>query len=523
MKSALIFSALFLLKAFAFGQDDVLELLPGSNSLEFDNKTGVHRLLGNVNFKYQGYIMFCDSAHYHEKKRIVRAYGNVHMNKKDTLNLYCDSLVYSGRTKKSTLWGHVRARDNEYKLTCDTLHYDAKKSQAWYKNGGKVQSINSNQVLTSKVGYFHPDSKNFFFSNDVVYNSPEMKMTTDTLRYLYGQKTAFFQGPTNIEAKDANMYCETGWYNTGTDEGSLQRNAWISRDSDYIAGDTLLYMPKQGQYIGKGNVYYMDSVQKMSFEGDYAFSSDSLEYSFLTGNAVATKHMDSDTIYIHADTLYNYKEMNEDDSTKMDVLKAYNGAKLYSSNFQCQADSMIYSKSKNKIELFYSPIVWSKSAELKGDFMDIDLNDSIVEHVNIYENSTILMKVEPELYYNQIAGKIIRADFRDNDLYQAKVTGNAMTVSFPEDKEVKDSTQTITRMGMNRLYSSHLRIDIDSNEIVGITYIEKPDGAFYPMNQLVKEEQFVPGFEWKDALRPKSKEDLLKEEEEEITLEKAEL
>lgn len=507
LKSALVFSALFLVKGFAIGQNDILELLPGSELLTFDNKTGIHKLSGNVHFKYQGNVMFCDSAHYHEKNKIVRAYGNVHINKRDTLNLFCDSLYYNGKTRKATLWGNVRVRDNEYKLTTDTLEYDAKKGQAYYKYGGRVQSINSNEVLTSKIGYFHPETKNFFFSKNVVYKGNEMSLTTDTLRYLYSQKMAYFHGPTNIDTKGNLMYCESGRYNTETQEGSLKKNAWISRETDYIAGDTLLYHPEKGEYIGYGNVYYMDSVQNMSFKGNYAFSSDTLRYSLLTGNAIASKIMESDTLHIHADTLYTYK------SDTLEILKAYHGARLFSRDFQCRADSLTYSKSTGKIELFYNPIVWAKTAELKGKFIDIDVNDTIVEHVNIYENSTILMEVEPKLYYNQIAGKNIRADFRDNDLYQAKVMGNAMTISFPEDTESTDSTTTVTRMGMNRLYSSHLRIDIDSNEIVGVTYIEKPDGVFYPMDQIATSEQFVPGFDWKEALRPKCIEDLLREDE----------
>ena len=66
-------------------------------------------------------------------------------------------------------------------------------------------------------------------------------------------------------------------------------------------------------------------------------------------------------------------------------------------------------------------------------------------------------------------------------------------------------------MGMNRLYSSSLKIKIDSNEIQSITYLDEPDGAFYPMDQIKKDEQFIPGFNWKAALRPKSVLDLLKD------------
>ena len=129
-----------------------------------DENSDKLRLLGNVNFLYQGNKMYCDSAHYFEKKQVVRAYGRVHINKRDTLNLFCDSLLYNGKTRKAKLWGNVRVRDNEYKLTTDTLEYDAKASQAIYRNGGRVTSILSQEVLTSQVGYFHPESKNFFFS-----------------------------------------------------------------------------------------------------------------------------------------------------------------------------------------------------------------------------------------------------------------------------------------------------------------------------------------------------------------------
>ena len=66
------------------------------------------------------------------------------------------------------------------------------------------------------------------------------------------------------------------------------------------------------------------------------------------------------------------------------------------------------------------------------------------------------------------------------------------------------------RIGMNRLYSSDLRIDIDSNEVTGITYLEEPDGVFYPMDKINKEEQYVPGLIWLDSKRPRTYTDLLR-------------
>lgn len=503
LRSALVFSALFLIAGNTSAQYDVLELLPGSDELRFDSKTGLHTLVGNVNFKYQGNLMYCDSAIYNKKQKMVWAYGNVHINKRDTLNLYCDSLRYDGKTKKAKLKGNVRVRDQEYKLTTRELDYDADIGQASYFNGGRVEGSKTREVLTSRVGYFYPESKNFSFSNNVVYESQNMKMTTDTLQYRYSSQKAFFYGPTNIEAKDALMYCESGWYQTSTEEGKLSGNAWISRDSSYISGDTLLYISRTGTYEGIGNVYYMDSTENLAFTGNYAFASDSLNYTLLTDDAIATKMMDDDTLHIHADTLYNFK----DDS--VNILKAYHGAATYSRKFQSISDSLVYDKSKEKVELYREPIVWSRDAEMKGTFMEMLVNDSVIEAVNIYDKGTILMEIEPEKYYNQIHGNDIKAQFKDNELYRAFVYGNAMTIAFPEEEEKTDTSFVKHRKGMNRLYSSDIRVDLDSNEIVGITYLKQPDGAFYPMKQIVRDEQFVPGFVWMWHLRPEDRNSLL--------------
>jgi hypothetical protein len=241
----------------------------------------------------------------------------------------------------------------------------------------------------------------------------------------------------------------------------------------------------------------------MSFKGDYAFISDSLHYSLLTGHALAIKEMDNDTMYVHADTLYSFKE----DSTE--YMRAFNNASIYSTKFQCQADSISYTPNDDKMELFRNPIVWSNGAELKGDSMEIHISDSIIHKVLIKNKGSILMSVDDSTLFNQFGGKLITAHFRDIDLHRAYVNGNAITIFYPEEETKTDTTIVKKRMGMNRLYSSTLRIDIDSNEVSGITYLEEPDGVFYPIDQIDKDERFIQGFEWKDSLRPRTWEELL--------------
>ncbi|NBU47452.1 MAG: hypothetical protein EBS34_08445 [Flavobacteriales bacterium] len=56
---------------------------------------------------------------------------------------------------------------------------------------------------------------------------------------------------------------------------------------------------------------------------------------------------------------------------------------------------------------------------------------------------------------------------------------------------------------MNRLYASELRIYLDSGEVQKITYFDKPDGIFYPIDQIDEKEKWISGFQWNIINKPK--------------------
>ncbi|MFN5418331.1 MAG: OstA-like protein [Flavobacteriia bacterium] len=499
-KLASFLGAFFLCSITSWAQKDLLELLPGAEKLEYNEKTGAQRLIGNVNFKYQGNTMYCDSAYFYAKTKEVKAYGKVHINKQDTLNLFCDSLYYNGKTKYAKLWGHVRVRDREYKITTDSLDYDAKKGQGIYRHFGKIENIVNKEVLTSKVGYFYPDTKNFFFSGNVKYKSPEVTMTTDTLRYQYLQKKVYFYGPTKVKTKDADLFCDRGWYQTETEEGVLQKNAKILTNSKTIIGDSLYHNPKKGLSIGKGNVFYKDTIDPYELKGNYFYQSEKEHKSYITGKALLTYKLKEDTLFLHADTLFGF----QDSLKQMNRILGYHNAKFFKNNIQGKCDSLIYNKADSTIELFHEPIIWAQNAELKGTKMTAFVKDSTVDRIEIFEKSTAILEIDSGKYYNQIAGKNMIAHFRENELVKVDVKTNAQTVYYPEETKENDTLVEIKRSGMNRIYAGDLRIDLDSGEVCRVVYLDKPDAIFYPLDQINKEEQFVRNFSWNPLLRPKS-------------------
>ena len=95
------FLSAFFFRGFLIAQSNVLELLPGTEKIIFDEKSGANRLIGTVSFTYQGNTMFCDSAHYDEKRKIVHAYGNVHITK-NTINYFVTHFY---------IWGLINLRN----------------------------------------------------------------------------------------------------------------------------------------------------------------------------------------------------------------------------------------------------------------------------------------------------------------------------------------------------------------------------------------------------------------------------
>lgn len=497
LQIALLLSAIFL-NSTSWSQTEFDQLVKHADLLTYDGQRNNWILQGNVEFEHLNNRMFCDSAIYNLTNRRFKAYRNVHISKKDTLNLFCDSINYSLKDEFGKLYGNVRVRDREFKLTTDTLEYDGRRGAGIYRHGGTVTSILTNEVLTSKIGYFFPESKNFTFSRDVVYASNEYKVTTDTLRFNGYSKQAFFYGPTQIDGNEINMYCEKGWYSAQKEEGVLEQNAHIYQASNYIEADSLYYNKPLGLSQAQGNVMIKNILKKAEFHGDFAKSDEKERYSYLTGKAYALTYDKNDSLFIHADSLWNY----QDTLQQSKLILAYNDVKIFKRDIQGSCDSLAYNQEDSTMTLFKNPIIWADKAQLTGDTLKVHQTKKGIEKIDILQNSIVVTEVDSATYYNQVGAKVMYAYFRNDTISHVDANGNAKSVYYMEEEKNKDTIVEVTLSGMSRLYSSNLTIRFKDGELEGIVYRDQPDGAMYPMDQIVTKEKEVKGFNWQAALRP---------------------
>ena len=128
--------SLFLIP-YSFAQTMVY--LERANNLQFDQErlSDAQILNGNVLFRHDEMLMYCDSAYFYEKTNSLDAFGHVRFVQGDTLEGFGDKLFYDGNTKLARLRRHVkliqgRKDGNPTILTTASMNYARAAGIAYY-------------------------------------------------------------------------------------------------------------------------------------------------------------------------------------------------------------------------------------------------------------------------------------------------------------------------------------------------------------------------------------------------------
>ena len=268
------------------------------------------RLIGNVKLRHERTVFYCDSAYLNDKANTLEAFGNVHINVNDSIDVYGDSLIYDGNTRIAELFNHVRLVDQNTVLTTDHLVYNRLTRIAYYDYHGTI--VSEDNTLKSLTGFYNTDTKIFYFRKDVVLTNPDSETYSDTLVYNTNNETAYFHGPTVIRGEESTIYTEYGWYDTRRDISKLTRKTYITSSEQTIKADSLLY--DNANYFGKafGHVTVTDTTHQVIIRGRYGEMWDDQGKSFITDSALAITYDENDSLFIHSDTMWMYfdKEHN---------------------------------------------------------------------------------------------------------------------------------------------------------------------------------------------------------------------
>ncbi len=460
------------------------------------NKSGeeINILTGDVELEHDSILFYCDSANLYKTTNTLDAFGNVHIIVNDSVDIYGDILYYDGNTKVAEIHNHVKLIDNKTTLTTDHLKYFRKTKIAYYYMGGKI--VDNENQLTSRVGYYYTDKKEFFFKDSVVVINPDYIMHSDTLMYNTKTETIFFKGPSDIEGEDGFMYCEDGWYDTQNDISLFKINAFLSHKHNTLYGDTIFYDKSNGYGKAFNNISITDTIKDIIIRGNFAEYFKEKGFSYITDSATAIFIDDTDSLFLHSDTI----KIVFDSTQKTKTLFAYYKTKFFREGMQGMCDSLVYEIKDSTILMYKNPVLWTEENQLTADSIKIVTENNQIDSVAFYHSAFIISRDDTNKF-NQVKGKIIVAYFKDNEIKKLTVNGNSESIYF-----VRDEKENLT--GIKKAVSSNILIFLENRKMQTITYIGNPKTPMYPPKDLSPKDLKLRNFIWLDDKRPKSVKDI---------------
>ena len=452
------------------------------------------KLMGKVVIGLEKFTIQADNAIYYDKRKLIEAQGHVAIIHEDGSVIAADQLLYEEENHLAKLRGHVVYQSDTMIFYTDHFDYDMEIKQGHFVQGGKL--IEGDNVLTSESGQYNDLDKAAIFDQKVKLVNQDYTLQCDTLHYNTVTKIAQFEGLTKITSKDGKYTITThegGEYNTSSQQSTFAQSK-VETGAYTLHGDLIRLDKTEEIYTATGHVKLIAQEDGVMISGDYGQYQKKKGIVQVYGNALMTKILEEDTLYLSADTFLATEKEPTKDSKDNTIVRAYHNVKLYKKNFQGKADSMVYQGADSTIYFYGDPIFWSNASQLTADAIHILLQGKAFHEMHMTTRAFVASE-DVTGNYNQLQGRSMVAFFKENKIDSIEIDGNAESIYFVVDANGQSK-------GMNHLRCSQIRIDMEEDAIADITFRHQPIGAFYPPHEIVEEAKELENFNWRITEQP---------------------
>ncbi|MBX9785226.1 MAG: OstA family protein [Chitinophagaceae bacterium] len=436
--------------------------IPHADRFEFktvDSVTQLNILIGHVVVKQGGTTFYADSVVQNEKTNFIEAFGNVHINDRDSVNIYSEYMKYEGNKKIAMFRKKVKLTDGNSTLYTEEMDYDMNGKVGVYRNGGRIDSKQT--TLYSKQGYYYADIKDVYFFGDVKMSDPEVALASDSLLYNTTSEVATFIAPTTIKTGKSVSNVRSGYYDLKTKKAMFAGRSIIRDSASTIIADNMVLDDKTGFGEAKGNVQYKDTAQGVLLFSNRIFFNKEKKNFLATEKPVMVVVQDKDSIYISADTIYSGL-MKDLKLFKGGYLKAFDTVK---GKTVMNVDSLLQTN---------TPLLVKKDS--------VTAKDSSITQQNIIKKDTLAItppKIEQPIFKDSISTKqpvpaIVKKEIPSAKDSVKKVTAKdslmLSTKALVKDsiKVDTDTVRFITAFRHVRIYNDSLQAVADSMFYSGV-------------------------------------------------------
>tara|TARA_X000000368_G_C23044138_1_gene718366 strand:+ start:800 stop:2374 length:1575 start_codon:yes stop_codon:yes gene_type:complete len=485
------------------------ETNPGANILKRNDKIRVHLF-------HDGMNIYSDYALFYKKTNSFKASGNVVVLQGDSINLLSNYLDYDGNVRKIIATGNVDFSNSNTNLKTEILFHDRNAKEFFFERGGVIKD--SITTIKSSEGKFFQENSKYTFNKNVEITNPEYYIESNKLDYYTISEHAYFFGPTSIEGKDYDIYCEKGFYDTKKKRGFFTRNSKINYNNRIIEGDSLTFNDNQEFASATKNIVLTDTINQTIIKGNYAEVFQAIDSAMITKKSIAIKMIEKDSLFIKADTLfaigppenriikgrYNVRIFKENLSGKSDkiIINQKNGlTKLLRNEISERQKQILTINEIAKI----NPIIWNGASQMTGDEIHIirDVKTNDLDSLKILNNAFIIEKdTLGENNFNQMKGIKLFGKFHENELKTIELIQNTEMIYYLYDEKTKDL------IGIDKAICSSIIMEIENNNIKEITFFTNPEGEVYPEEEMESNLKVLNGFNWRIKEKIETKEEI---------------
>ncbi len=491
----------------------VIELSP---SFRKSADTLILKKLDNeqVRVSHNGIIIRADKMNYFTEKDFIEAYGNVNIKQGDSINMTSKYIEYTGGTQLAVAKGDVMMTDRNSTISTETLFFDRTRQEAFYNNKGKVVR-DSSGTITSKIGRYYINEQKYQFVTDVVLDNPDYVINTGFLDFYSESGHAYLFGPSTITTEESKTTCEKCFYDTENKLGYAIKNSRIDYDNRILEGDSLYFDNNRKFASATNNIKMTDTINNAIIKGHYGEVHKNEDYAFVTKRALAITVRDNDSTYIHSDTIsVRGKAENR-------ITKAYYNAKIFKSDLSGKADSINVNHKKGITTLLNlkrfsdgdsfaskrNPVIWNFENQMTGDTIQLIANTETetLDSLKVFNDAFLISRDSLGNGFNQVIGKKLIGLLTDNELHTVNIIKNAESIFYAYDEENE-------LVGIDRSISGKMKIIFKNKTVETLDKIGRPKGIIYPLDNFTEDLRKFRGFSWRDEERPKSVNDLFKDD-----------
>ncbi|HUH74201.1 MAG TPA: OstA-like protein [Chitinophagales bacterium] len=515
-----------------------------SEILKYDGNTKIALLERNVRLKDRGSILTAPMMTFEVDNEIGHFYSNGKLVSDSTVLTSCSGTNYQ-KSGYAVFKGDVVLVHPDYNMYADSMKYFTESKMVHFI--AKTIIISDGDTIITDDGYFDTqNSKAYLKGRSIIKNGSANTLQSDIIDYDKSTGIGIATGNVVSINTDENAtllsnhlhYVDSIKYTRATEDPLMIQTD--GTDTLYLSADTLInYSIPRTEYekslledvkndadsslidsliinsldssvvIDSLGVDSIDSLEGVSSKNDSILS---LEF-ILPKDTLFENHTQLDTSeiiwvvdsLIQHDTLLGINDSSivaENDSVK--VFYGYRNVKLIRGNLSGVCDSIYFNSKDSVFKLYYEPILWMDSTQMKADSIYIFMKDKKAERVELYQNAIIITQNE-EGIYNQIGGKRITGWLKNDKINHVLVNGDAECIYYLKN----DSNQYI---GGNLASSALINISFnDSSEIQRIKLEISPEAKFTPIQKIDFGSYQLDNFSWFWSYKPQSKWDIIRD------------